>query len=329
MKLKLASIYVLLTYSIVSCEFHDPEKDGNLVPLTVTQDLTLPRFETSDGVLLHLTTFGDPSNPVLVVLHGGPGAMDYHAYDNLISLSDQYFLVLFDQRGAGLSQRVDEPDVTGITYMQDINDLKAQYSPGQKINLLGHSFGGLYATLYTYNYPENVNKLILAEPMAMTKEANEGWDNGDDPGILSNELNQVLEAFEYTLPNSHAEADYMWAMLQLEFGADDQLFGNEDFSMTNPSRFGYFAAIGILNWLGFLDESYKNMNFLDDFRNKFQNEVLIMAADHSSLGYDFQEEFHQPFFENVEMVKISDSGHYFFIFKPTVAVPIVRNFLNE
>lgn len=327
MNLRLAHIFILVT--IISCDLRDPEKDGNLVPLTVTQDLTLPRFETSDGVLLHSDTFGDPLNPTLIVLHGGPGAMDYHAYDNLIPLSNQYFLVLFDQRGAGLSERVDESSATGITYMQDINDLKAEYSPNERINLLGHSFGGLYATLYTYNYPENVNKLILAEPMAMTKEANEGWDNGDDPGILSKPLNQVLEAFEYTLPNSHAEADYMWAMLQLEFGADDQLYGDEDIFMTHPSRFGYYTAVGMLNWLGFLDESYKNMKFLPDFKNRFQNEVLIMAADNSSLGYDFQEEFHQPFFENIEMVEINESGHYFFIFQPTVTIPIIRNFLND
>ena len=41
------------------------------VPATVEDDLTLPSV-TIDGVTFHAETFGDPNNPAVVVVHGGP-----------------------------------------------------------------------------------------------------------------------------------------------------------------------------------------------------------------------------------------------------------------
>ncbi|MEZ4615989.1 MAG: hypothetical protein R2867_10875 [Caldilineaceae bacterium] len=45
------------------------------VPDTVATDPTLPHV-TIDGVTFHAETFGDPQNPTVVVVHGGPGG-DY------------------------------------------------------------------------------------------------------------------------------------------------------------------------------------------------------------------------------------------------------------
>jgi len=56
--------------------------ESQLVPATVAADPELPRFELGDGRLAHLQTFGDPNNPVVIVLHGGPGG-DHRDYLHL------------------------------------------------------------------------------------------------------------------------------------------------------------------------------------------------------------------------------------------------------
>ncbi len=42
------------------------------VPKTVDQDPSLPSI-TIDGYTYHAETYGDPANPVVIILHGGPG----------------------------------------------------------------------------------------------------------------------------------------------------------------------------------------------------------------------------------------------------------------
>ena len=74
------------------------------VAATVVDDASLPQIEIN-GVRLHAETYGDPSNPVIIVLHGGPGG-DYRSQLGARSLADTNFVVFYDQRGAGLSERV-------------------------------------------------------------------------------------------------------------------------------------------------------------------------------------------------------------------------------
>ncbi len=59
------------------------------VPATVATDSSLPRVEI-DGVTFHAETFGDVANPVVVVVHGGPGG-DYGYLLNLHELQDDYY----------------------------------------------------------------------------------------------------------------------------------------------------------------------------------------------------------------------------------------------
>ena len=70
----------------------------------VAQDPSIPHI-TINGVTFHAETFGDPANPVVIAIHGGPG-VDYRSMLSLQALSDQYFVVFYDQRGTGLSPRV-------------------------------------------------------------------------------------------------------------------------------------------------------------------------------------------------------------------------------
>ena len=80
------------------------------VPATVMDDPGLSRL-VIDGYTFHGEIFGQSDNPVVIVLHGGPGG-DYRSLLGLQALADEYFVVFYDQRGAGLSERVPAEQLT-------------------------------------------------------------------------------------------------------------------------------------------------------------------------------------------------------------------------
>ena len=58
---------------------------------TVEYDPSLPHF-VLDGVVLHGETFGNPENPTVIAVHGGPG-WDYRSLLPVKALSDEIVVV--------------------------------------------------------------------------------------------------------------------------------------------------------------------------------------------------------------------------------------------
>src|SRR5258705_8025724 len=119
----------------------DPSEEGNLVPRTANEDSSIPQLSVN-GSNFHVETFGDPSAPVIIALHGGPGG----AYRGLLRLrdpvnggrlEDRYLMVFWDQPGAGLRQRHPLGPISGEAYDTDLPSLIHKFSPG----LAGVSLG--------------------------------------------------------------------------------------------------------------------------------------------------------------------------------------------
>jgi proline iminopeptidase len=92
------------------------------VPATVASDPTLPRV-VLEGVPFHSEVFGQPTDPVVIILHGGPGG-DYRSLRGLRSLADHgYQVVFYDQLGSGLSPRVPAEELTLQGAIDDLDRL--------------------------------------------------------------------------------------------------------------------------------------------------------------------------------------------------------------
>src|SRR5687768_10179707 len=147
----------LFALAATGCEVMAPGDPGNLVPRTVAEDPTLPAIDMN-GSRFHLETRGNPANPAIVFLHGGPGD-DYRSLLRLVdrvngySLADEYFVVLWDQRGTGLSQRVNGGELTISKYVDDLDSLINRFSPGRPVIFVGHSWGAMYATAFINERP--------------------------------------------------------------------------------------------------------------------------------------------------------------------------------
>jgi len=204
---------VLSAVAATACEVMAPEDPGNLVPRTVAEDPNLPAI-TMNGSRFHVETFGNPANPVIVFLHGGPGG-DYRGMLRLAgryngySLSDDYYLVFWDQRGSGLSQRHDANVLNIATYVDDLDSLIARFSPGRKAFLIGHSWGGMYAARFINDRPHRVAGAVLIEPGPLDGATMERLKSEIEPMQLGSErLNDIAWNTQFFSPDDHARMDF-------------------------------------------------------------------------------------------------------------------------
>jgi proline iminopeptidase len=118
---------------------------------------------TSDGRRLAYERVG--SGPTLVCHGGGPGFSSLYL-GNLGGLDEDLELVLLDPRGTGGSDRPSDPRAYAIDdYAEDVEELR-EHLGLERIDLLGHSHGGVVAMAYAARYPERVGRLILASTLA-------------------------------------------------------------------------------------------------------------------------------------------------------------------
>ena len=151
---------------------------------------------------------------MIVFLHGGPGG-DYRAMLRMAgrhdgySLADDHFLIFWDQRGTGLSRRHNRDVLTIERYTADLDSLIARYSPSRPVVLVGHSWGGMYATHYINERAERVAGAVLIEPGPLdgaTMERLEDDIAGFDFG--AEWLNDVAWSSQFLSPDDHARMDY-------------------------------------------------------------------------------------------------------------------------
>ena len=138
---------------------------------------TLPaekgRTFDANGVTLYVEELGPAAGAPLVVVNGGPGfdhTYEHAAVPGLTSawdlLARQRRVVFYDQRGNGKSGAL-KPGQS-CTLADQIADLEAVrvYLGADKIDLLGHSWGGFLVMAYAARYPGHIRHLITVDSAA-------------------------------------------------------------------------------------------------------------------------------------------------------------------
>lgn len=196
---------------------------GNLVPLTVMEDPAIPSIIVN-GARLHAEAFGHPDSTLVVFLHGGPGG-DYRSLLNGKDLANHgYRVVFYDQRGSGLSQRFSKDSYLAPGYSildtlyHELSGVIAHYrsTPGQKVFLVGRSWGAILATAYAAKYPGSVQGLVVAEPGGLKWEDIKTYTKAARSFNLWGEaLNNsaFLDQFISGSEDQHAILDYKLGLL--------------------------------------------------------------------------------------------------------------------
>lgn len=100
------------------------------------------------------------ADKTVVVVHGiGGEAANW--YYQLIKLKKYYHVLTFDLPGFGSSSK-DNQFYTPTNYARFIHFVTKKYAKG-KFHLIGHSMGGAIVLRYTASYPQDVDRLIVAD----------------------------------------------------------------------------------------------------------------------------------------------------------------------
>ncbi|NLI98036.1 alpha/beta hydrolase [bacterium] len=130
---------------------------------------TKKRFVEKDQTIFWVEQEGE--GPPLVLVHGGPGVDHRYFHPCLFSLAEKRRLIYYDLRAHGMSPESSPARPHGV--MQDADDLDTlRLALGlERIDLLGHSYGGLVILAYAQKRPRNAGSLILASvPLGETEE---------------------------------------------------------------------------------------------------------------------------------------------------------------
>lgn len=306
----------------------DPSEDGNLVPKTVDEDPSLPQL-AFNGSNFHLEAFGDPNDPVVIMLHGGPGS-DYRSMLGLRTavdgqrLEDAHHVVFWDQRGSGLSQRHDADEFSIEVYDQDLDWLIEHFSPGRPVILIGHSWGGMYATDYISKHPSKVAGAVLIEPGPLKgelfEEIKQDVVNFDFFGEWLNDYTWAHAVFS---PDDHARADFVRLVGMLSHDMQPDI---------GDTVTPLFWREGAVANAAMQDDGMQDGKGVWDFTiglDAFTPPVLFLASERNTImGEQFQRR-QLGFYPNADLTVIEDSGHEVPTSQPEQTLRVIFNYLGE
>jgi proline iminopeptidase len=282
----------------------DPADPGLLVPATVDDDPSLPSIDIA-GTRLHAEAFGDPGNPVIMVLHSGPGS-DYRGLLPLSALaSDGYRVVFWDQRGSGLSRRHDPDTIDLETYIEDLRQVIEHYAPDRPLVFIGQSWGAMYATAFINKYGDHDGRIrgaILTEPGAFTSEQLRRFIKRlqGSVSLIGEDLNDALWAEQFLSRADHERADYQAALLALRGAPSEQ---------RNPDNLTPFWRVGSVanrRLLKVAKEAFDWTTHLAAFPHK----VLFLRGDRNEVvTLEHQQELAASY-PNAEIQTITGAGHH-------------------
>lgn len=321
MKNVILSLICIAWMSSCSDSFHTSE-EALLVPQTVMEDSSLPSIEIN-GVRLHSEAFGESSNPLIVVIHGGPGA-DYRSQLNFIDLaSDDYYVVFYDQRGSGLSQRLDDEAYSSVqVYIDELAGVINYYKQNEsnQVILAGHSWGAMLATAYVNQNPNSVAGVILAEPGGFTWEQTEAYISRSRQLKLGDEsTNDFVYQDQFITGSDHNTLDYKFA---LSLAGDVQ---TGDRSIPSFWRFGAVCSRASIQLAMDFPEQ---LDFTKDIRLHSQKILFVYSELNGAYGKEHAELLANSL-TNVELVEIENCGHEIPEFGWNNFYPIVKEYLNE
>jgi proline iminopeptidase len=324
-RLLLIALGILFVFT--GCDELDPGEPGLLVPKTVDEDASLPSI-TVNGTQLHSESFGDPTDPMVVILHGGPGA-DYRYLLNCQALAGYgYYVVFYDQRGAGLSRREKKSSYSLQLMLDDLTGVISHYrtSADQKVILLGHSWGAMLATAYINQYPIAINGAILGEPGGFVwKDIKEYVSRAQDYGFNSEALNDAtyLDQFLTGKRTEQEVLDYKLGLAYAPDTSDENPVGNQGHvpfwrmgAIVNQALFD-IGERDKPDWTGNLSSFTTKVLFLYSERN---TAYRVGYAEHVSSAYP-----------NADLRRIDRAGHDMLTFSAgwNNSLPIIINYLNE
>jgi proline iminopeptidase len=292
-------------------------------------------FVDAHGVLIYYVEFG--KGAPLVVLHGGPGADHTYFLPWLLPLARTHRLVFIDERGSGQSERLQDVSQYTIEKMaDDVEAVRVALNLG-KIDLLGHSCGGVLAEAYALKYQQHLNHLILNSTFASTREMNEvlAREKAKMPPEKLARLNELEKAglFGKGAIWEHGRYPAEYETLAWGDGYFPFLFGarpdaNYDPAQGNaPTNWELYREMWGSDGEFVIDGNLKSVEWVDRLPT-IHVPTLVMAGDHDECDPSLSREMHEKI-AGSKLVILPNAGHMNFVDQPELWQQAVNGFLSE
>lgn len=301
------------------------------VPPTVDDDPSLP-FVEIHGYKFHVRTFGNPQHPPVIVVHGGPGGDSKYLLP-LQDLSREHYLVFYDQRGTGLSSRVDKEQLTLDSSLADLHQLVLHYGTRGPVKLIGHSWGAMLAMGYLGQHPERVSHAVVVEPGMLNTAAAQAFVHALK---ATQTWRDALPLAQYILqspfvfgPDGHARFDYVMTRLmnQSKPGGPYQCAG-QAMPPDAFERAGYAAFSHMLKPV--LDRPESFTTDLTLRTAHYAGPLLMLSSECSFIGYTYQQRHHMPWMpKQTRHVLAPAMGHNMLTLNPQWSNALIRDFFAD
>jgi proline iminopeptidase len=291
-------------------------------------------YVDAGGVMIYYKSIG--TGEPLVALHGGPGASHDYLLPGLIPLARDNRLILIDERGSGRSEKLD--DVSGYTVenmVEDVEAVRVALGLG-KINLLGHSYGGVLAQAYALQHQEHLSHLILCSTFHSTKQLNDVFVQMK--AKMSPELRARIDTMEkaglYGHGKDYAKGRYTDDYMETAWGEGyfPYLYGARPDANFSPQ------GMGVMSW-----DLYKVMWGSDgefvvsgnltsveyaDRLSSLTVPTLITVGDHDQVDPSISRDM-QSKIPGSKLVVLPNSGHMTFVDQPKLFIQAVDEFIHS
>ncbi len=317
-------VAAIAAVTLASCDILSPEDPGLLVPLTVTEDASLPSISVN-GTQLHSEAFGNPDDPMIVVMHGGPGG-DYRGMLNCANFSaNGFYVVFYDQRGSGLSQRLNKDAYQTVqVFIDELDGVIKHYRrrPDQKVILMGHSWGAMLASAYINEYPAAVSGAVLMEPGGLTWPDAEAYiKRFQDLSLFDETANDYFYLDQILTGEDHVKLDYKAALKSAADFAPGNKLGIagpypkwRNGSVCNTATAEYARA--------------HSFDFTTNLR-QYTTKVLFLYSELNQAYGKAHAEHVSSAYPNVDLVEITGTGHEIPYFGWEKMYPVTLTYLNS
>jgi proline iminopeptidase len=86
----------------------------------------------------------------------------------MLHLAENHDVLFYDQRGGGRSRTDDQEPVTARTHVDDLAAIVKEFTL-DPLTIVGYSWGGLLAVLYSLEAVDSPDRLLLIDPAPLTK----------------------------------------------------------------------------------------------------------------------------------------------------------------
>lgn len=290
-------------------------------------------FIDANEMLIYYTSLGT-GKPLLIV-HGGPGASHDYFLPYLLPLARTHRLVFIDERGSGRSEKLENPaGYTVETMVEDVEAVRSALDLG-KIDLLGHSYGGVLAQAYALKYQQNLSHLILCSTFQSTRRMNEVFRRMEEkmPTELRTRIQHLESAGLYGHGKDYQKNRYTDEYMVAAWGEGyfPYLYQNHPDANYSPT------ASGVMSWDLYrvmwgsngefvIDGNLATVEYTDRL-STIHVPTLITAGDTDECDPSLAREMNKQIPRST-LVIFPRSGHMTFVDQPGLFLRAVNDFLQ-